>query len=66
MSKTNNVSNLATLEDYHPLTDSELDAVTGGLGFGMFSWMYPTSPNNYCIPAEGNGEVLTVHACPPA
>ena len=32
MSKTNDTSKLghATLEDHHPLADSELDAVTGG------------------------------------
>jgi len=30
MSKTNDSSNLTTLEDYRPLADSELDAVTGG------------------------------------
>jgi len=30
MSKTNETSNLTTLEDYRPLSDSELDAVTGG------------------------------------
>ena len=30
MSKTNDTSNLATLEHHDPLADSELDAVTGG------------------------------------
>ena len=30
MSKTNDTSNLATLEDHGALADSELDAVTGG------------------------------------
>jgi hypothetical protein len=32
MSNTNDTSNLdhATLEDHHPLADSELDAVSGG------------------------------------
>ena len=31
MSKTNDTSRSATLEDHRPLADSELDAVTGGL-----------------------------------
>ncbi|MGB7455926.1 MAG: hypothetical protein WBM51_09600, partial [Pseudolabrys sp.] len=31
MSKTNDTSNLATLEDHRPLADTELDAVTGGM-----------------------------------
>ena len=31
MSKTNDTSRPATLEDRRPLADSELDAVTGGL-----------------------------------
>jgi len=31
MSKTNDTSNLATLEDHDALEDSELDAVNGGL-----------------------------------
>jgi hypothetical protein len=30
MSKTNDTSRLATLEDHRPLADSELDAVSGG------------------------------------
>jgi hypothetical protein len=30
MSKTNDTSNLATLDDHRPLADSELDAVSGG------------------------------------
>jgi hypothetical protein len=30
MSKSNDISNIATLEDHHPLADSELDAVSGG------------------------------------
>jgi hypothetical protein len=30
MSKTNDTSRPATLEDHHPLSDSELDAVSGG------------------------------------
>jgi hypothetical protein len=30
MSKTNDTSSPAALEDYRPLADSELDAVTGG------------------------------------
>lgn len=31
MSKTNDTSRPATLEDHRPLADSELDSVTGGL-----------------------------------
>jgi hypothetical protein len=31
MSKTNDTSRPATLEDHHTLADSELDAVTGGI-----------------------------------
>jgi hypothetical protein len=31
MSKTNDTSRSATLEDHRPLAESELDAVTGGL-----------------------------------
>jgi hypothetical protein len=31
MSKTNETSKLATLDDHRPLTVSELDAVTGGI-----------------------------------
>jgi hypothetical protein len=31
MSKTNDTSKAAALEDHHPLADSELDAVTGGI-----------------------------------
>jgi hypothetical protein len=30
MSKSNDISNMATLEDHSPLADSELDAVSGG------------------------------------
>ena len=30
MSKTNDTSNIATLEDHDTLADSELDAVSGG------------------------------------
>jgi hypothetical protein len=30
MSKTNDTSNLATLEDHNTLADTELDVVTGG------------------------------------
>ena len=30
MSKSNDISNMATLDDHRPLADSELDAVTGG------------------------------------
>jgi hypothetical protein len=30
MTKTNDTSRLATLEDHRPLADSELDAVSGG------------------------------------
>ena len=30
MSKTNDTSKHTTLEDHHPLADSELDAVSGG------------------------------------
>jgi type VI protein secretion system component Hcp len=30
MSKTNDTSRLATLEDHRPLADCELDAVSGG------------------------------------
>jgi hypothetical protein len=30
MSKSNDISNMATLEDHDTLADSELDAVTGG------------------------------------
>ena len=30
MRKTNDTSDLATLDDHRPLADSELDAVTGG------------------------------------
>jgi hypothetical protein len=30
MSKSNNISNMATLDDHHTLADSELDAVSGG------------------------------------
>jgi hypothetical protein len=36
MSKTNDTSNIATLEDHRPLADSELDAVTGGRTVGGF------------------------------
>ena len=31
MSKSNNTSRPATLEDHHTLADSELDAVSGGI-----------------------------------
>ena len=31
MSKTNETSKLATLDDHRPLADSELDAVAGGV-----------------------------------
>jgi hypothetical protein len=31
MSKTNETSRPATLDNHHPLADSELDRVTGGL-----------------------------------
>ena len=34
MSKNNDTSRPAKLEDYRPLADSELDAVTGGVKFG--------------------------------
>jgi hypothetical protein len=30
MSKSNDISNIATLEDHHTLADSELDTVAGG------------------------------------
>jgi hypothetical protein len=30
MSKSNDISNIATLDDHRPLADSELDAVSGG------------------------------------
>jgi hypothetical protein len=30
MSKSNDISNMATLDDHRPLADSELDAVSGG------------------------------------
>jgi hypothetical protein len=33
MSKSNDISNIATLDDHHTLADSELDAVSGGLKF---------------------------------
>jgi hypothetical protein len=32
MSKSNDISNIATLDDHRPLADSELDAVSGGMG----------------------------------
>jgi hypothetical protein len=32
MSKTNDTSRFAALENHHPLADSELDAVSGGEG----------------------------------
>jgi hypothetical protein len=31
MSKSNDTSKVATLEDHRPLADSELDAVSGGI-----------------------------------
>ena len=31
MSKSNDISNIATLDDHRPLADSELDAATGGV-----------------------------------
>ena len=42
MSKTNDTSKPATLDDHCPLADSELDAVSGGIWFmGNLS---PTAP----------------------
>jgi hypothetical protein len=35
MSKTNDISRPATLEDHRALADSELDAVTGGIARSM-------------------------------
>ena len=32
MSKSNDILNMATLEDHHTLADGELDAVSGGSG----------------------------------
>jgi hypothetical protein len=34
MSKTNDTSNITMLDNHRPLADSELDAVSGGMGFG--------------------------------
>jgi hypothetical protein len=36
MSKSNDTSRPATLEDHRPLADSELDAVSGGVDDGTF------------------------------
>jgi hypothetical protein len=42
MSKSNDISNIATLDDHRPLADSELDAVSGG-------WL-PTGIPGYSVP----------------
>jgi hypothetical protein len=40
MSKCNDISNIATLDDHRPLADIELDTVTGGRDDGAFRGRY--------------------------
>jgi hypothetical protein len=60
MSKTNDTSNLATLEHHDTFADSELDAVTGGaapkLSDAAFKGTHiPTSPSS-CFDGEDHGQ----------
>jgi hypothetical protein len=45
MSKTNDISNIATLDNHHTLADSELDVVFGGTSNSDWSsWIRPLVP----------------------
>jgi len=45
MSKTNDTSRFAALEDHRSLADSDLDAVSGGWNFGGFFALPRPAPN---------------------
>ena len=40
MSKSDDISNMATLDDHRPLADSELHAVSGGRDSGAYRGRY--------------------------
>ena len=47
MSKTNDTSRLATLEDHDALADTQLDAVTGGM-LGLENIFVPQPTPRWC------------------
>jgi hypothetical protein len=57
MSKSNDTSRPATLEDHRPLADSELDAVSGGADDGTFHVITSSAINQVVKTLGGKAKI---------